>query len=679
MGENKIVCISITRRKWTAFLHCLLLVLAMSQVTMAQDELVITTGPVVDDRGRPIEGTEFKVIPGRQEVAFSASTGQLTITWNPRSGRGKDLLHYVIARHKARNLALALPIEQDTQTLRLALRPAVSLSGRVVDTEGNAISGVRLFVYLYASNWVSTVDSQIQTDGRGDFTFDALPMENRYRLTVSVEGYGQKDIFFDTGEAANGRLDMGRIELPLANMSVSGRVVNMNGHPVPGIDVYCSGEDQPKCRTKSNEQGYFTLDGVCAGLVRIFAEGRVNADDIACQMLTEAGARDVRIVVREGGLGRSYYVRTKSHEDIINSGNPFIAGRVVNEEGMAVPDVLVNARCIQKKNEQGQDTESYFDVTKFGDVTDEHGHFAIELQEKATYSLLFSPNQYPAVIAYDLVADTKDLKVILPKGGTVMGQVVRFSRGEKVPIPDIKVELKQTSRTSYSHIGFDRDRKTTTDTEGRFRFDHIRTLMRTDRQEPVFGPRIWELSYGDTSQTIKFLSGKTVKHLDLVIRPDLKEAASLVGKPLPDYTGIDLDLNQDRFRDKRLLICFFDYEQRPARRCVLQLNERYRQLQRQGVEIVAVQVSKTSEDDMAQWVKTTNISVPVATVAGDLDETRFIWNVQSLPWLILTDQEQVVAAEGFGLSDLDTKIEEIAPSADAPGDSNKVVVRPGFE
>jgi hypothetical protein len=132
----------------------------------------------------------------------------------------------------------------------------------------------------------------------------------------------------------------------------------------------------------------------------------------------------------------------------------------------------------------------------------------------------------------------------------------------------------------------------------------------------------------------------------------------LIGKPLPDYTGINMDFSQDRFRGKRLLICFFDYAQRPARRCVLELNGRLSQLQEKDLEIIAVQASKTTEDALDQWIKKMSITLPIGCVGGDMDEIRFLWNVQSLPWLILTDHEHVVTAEGFGLGELDTKIEE---------------------
>ena len=641
---------------WKVLLYSFFLCIAIAQAVIAETGSIITTGTVRDNQDRPVEGAEMMIIPGRQKAVISDSRGQFEITWNPHSWRNGDTIFYIVARHKAKNLGLALPMDKDAGTLRLVLKPGVSLSGQVVDTEGKAISGIRLSIMLHTSNWGSSIDTQKQTDGNGNFTFCAIPMENRYQFTARAVGYGQKGIFFNTKDAVDGPLDLGQIELPLADMSVTGRAVDVTGNPVPGIEVYCAGEGQPSCHTKSDEKGYFMLDGVCAGLVRFFAEGQIDGESLSCQVLTEAGARDVKVVVTENGYSRSRYIRTKSHEEIINSGKPYIAGWVVDENGVAVAEVPVNVRCVQSKNEKGKDTESYFQFTKFGDVTDEQGRFAIELEEEATYSLLFSPIHHAALIVYDVVPGTEDLKVILPKGGIITGRLVRFQRGEKETVPDAGIELKQTNHMSYSYIGSDRDLKTRTDSEGRFRFEHIRTLIRTNRQRPILEPRIWELRSGDASQPVKFLPGETVKHIELVIRPDLAKATPLKGKSLPGYTGINIDLNQDRFKDRTLLMCFFDYEQRPARRYVLQLNGRHKQLKEQGVEIVAVQVSKTSENEIAQWVKTTNISIPVATVIGDLDETRFIWNVQSLPGLILTDREHKVIAEGFALQKLDDKL-----------------------
>jgi hypothetical protein len=41
------------------------------------------------------------------------------------------------------------------------------------------------------------------------------------------------------------------------------------------------------------------------------------------------------------------------------------------------------------------------------------------------------------------------------------------------------------------------------------------------------------------------------------------------------------------------------------------------------------------------------------------DKTRFSWGVQSLPWLILTDEQHIVQAEGFNIDELDDEIKTI--------------------
>lgn len=37
------------------------------------------------------------------------------------------------------------------------------------------------------------------------------------------------------------------------------------------------------------------------------------------------------------------------------------------------------------------------------------------------------------------------------------------------------------------------------------------------------------------------------------------------------------------------------------------------------------------------------------------NHTRYNWGVRSLPWMILTDKNHIVAAEGFTVSELDEK------------------------
>jgi hypothetical protein len=72
--------------------------------------------------------------------------------------------------------------------------------------------------------------------------------------------------------------------------------------------------------------------------------------------------------------------------------------------------------------------------------------------------------------------------------------------------------------------------------------------------------------------------------------------------------------------------------------------------------VVAVQVSKVDDSVLNEWVEKNNIPFPVGTITADVEKTRFTWGVRSLPWLILTDKEHIVTAEGFSVAELDKKL-----------------------
>jgi hypothetical protein len=135
------------------------------------------------------------------------------------------------------------------------------------------------------------------------------------------------------------------------------------------------------------------------------------------------------------------------------------------------------------------------------------------------------------------------------------------------------------------------------------------------------------------------------------------EPIPLMGKALPELKDIGIDLSLANTDDKVILVCFFDMEQRPSRNCLRQLSKRAQELKTKDVSIVAVQISKIDENALNEWLKDQNISFPVGMVSNDEQAVRFTWGIKSLPWLILTDSNHVVRAEGFSLNELDGKID----------------------
>lgn len=131
-----------------------------------------------------------------------------------------------------------------------------------------------------------------------------------------------------------------------------------------------------------------------------------------------------------------------------------------------------------------------------------------------------------------------------------------------------------------------------------------------------------------------------------------------VGKPLPEFEGIDLDLTAEDTRDKTILLCFFNMKQRPSRNCLLQLSKRAQELTAKDIVVLSIHVSKVDDGLLHKWVENNNITFPVGMIQGDQEKIRFTWGVRLLPWLILTDKEHTVIAEGFGLNELSQKITE---------------------
>ena len=129
-----------------------------------------------------------------------------------------------------------------------------------------------------------------------------------------------------------------------------------------------------------------------------------------------------------------------------------------------------------------------------------------------------------------------------------------------------------------------------------------------------------------------------------------------VDKRLPEFEVIALDITAEDTRGKAILLCLLDMNQRPSRNCLLQLNTKIQELKIKDVLVVIVQASKIDDSVLNEWVEKNNIPFPVGMIRGDEEKIRFAWGVRSLPWLILTDKEHIVTAEGFSVAELDDKL-----------------------
>ena len=626
--------------------------------------LPTVTGIVRDENGKPIKGAKLGILPGGSRGIESDAEGRFEVSWdwNRLSGEQREA-PLLVCRYEKGNLATVAIIDEGTKTVDVKLLPGVTVTGKVVDPNGQSIADARIGMMLRQTMWASTMirSNSIKTDAEGNFDIKAIPAEHRYELNVSADGYGSERMDIHADDAVNNHLNVETITLPVANLTISGIVVDTQGNPVANarLESYNYESGQPeRLITKTDSQGKFTLDGVCEGKINIRVNVNRAGKRLSARAITDGGATGIKIVAREG-QPVVQYLRMKSYEKIIQSGEKVIAGVAVDENDSPVAGVPVGVRCIKREREDGKFSWTFSDFSALSDTTDKQGRFAIELEEDAQYNLRFSPDNHAALIVYDIPVGKKDLKVILPEGGTITGRLVRMENGKKIPIPNVEVKLEQEERASYTHLGFDRDRTAITDSQGRFQFVNVQTKIRPhgsmSQTEWEHIPRVWLISYGDTSKSIAFYNGTTIDDFELLVNST--EERILTGISLPGFDGIKINLAEEQAKGKRMLVCFWDMNQRPSRNCIMQLSKKVKELKAKDIIILTVQASKVEQAKLDEWIKDNNIPFPVGMIQNDVEKTLFTWGVKALPWLILTDKNHVVSSNGFSLGELENKIQ----------------------
>ncbi|MHC4397203.1 MAG: thioredoxin domain-containing protein [Planctomycetota bacterium] len=165
----------------------------------------------------------------------------------------------------------------------------------------------------------------------------------------------------------------------------------------------------------------------------------------------------------------------------------------------------------------------------------------------------------------------------------------------------------------------------------------------------------------DRPGTYRWLRGAryVVDNKGRVVSYDPNEGLLPVVKTLPPLKKFKMKINPRRIKDKMVVMCFIDIKQRASQDCVTELKGLAESLAEKEVVVVLVQASEIEAEELDRWKRKNKIRFAL----GRLYEKRIkellgAWGVERLPWLILTDKEHIVTAEGFSLKELDDKIKE---------------------
>ena len=135
-----------------------------------------------------------------------------------------------------------------------------------------------------------------------------------------------------------------------------------------------------------------------------------------------------------------------------------------------------------------------------------------------------------------------------------------------------------------------------------------------------------------------------------------QERIPLVGKPLPMWDGLAIEVEAGRIEGMKVVVCFFDSLQRPSRHAVKRLAERAEEWAKDVAAVVLVDASGREAGAVREWAKEQNIALPMGSVSGILEKVLSRWGVEGLPWVIVADEGHIVRAEGLRVDEVEEAI-----------------------
>jgi hypothetical protein len=266
----------------------------------------VIRGTVQDPNGRPAAHVAIATCPYVASEMATDAEGRFKLLYVPsmRWPPGAKVPPiYIVARDTKRNLAAAVLLDETLAgDLTIRLGAGVVVTGRVVDPEGKGVPRVGLLPLFHSgSGYAQGLPGVTKSDPNGCFEVRALPGGHRYTVRATAHGYGDGFVEFSTAKAVANRLELKPLVLLPTDQKVSGIVVNSEGKPVPGADVFCYDGGQPTRHALADAQGRFLLEGVCAGPITIYCRGP-GKDARRHSVQAKAGDTDVRIVLTDSGL-----------------------------------------------------------------------------------------------------------------------------------------------------------------------------------------------------------------------------------------------------------------------------------------------------------------------------------------------------------------------------------------
>ena len=637
--------------------------------------------------------------------------GKFELEWNQRPFGQNDTTACILVRDPEHNLAVAQDLDEDTTHMDLKLAPGLTLAGRA-ESDGKPVTNATASLVFWAGRSGSWLQGLARTNTPGQYEIPALPPGRKYGVVVSAPGYGQRQMQNLDVSADAGRQELDPVELKPANLKLACQVLDPDDKPVAGANVNLSGEGQPNANARTDREGRFRFEHVCEGPAQISANsqrsfGNVSAEGGDTNVVLRLGqtyssapgttahklkgtvtdadgkpAAGVQVAVFPSNGNGLRWTRTVTKGvfnltwslqswQLQNGGALLVVRDPVRNLGATeeLPEETTNldvklkpaltvAGLVQNVDGSPLAGAQVGEWLKAGNSYEQlneqttspvnaEGRFEIKcLPPDAQYIVYASAKGYgkgQRQLQPEYESNRVELSpfVLKPADRVIAGKVMRE---DDKPASGVNVQLNGEDQP---------DGYMTTDSKGQFHFQVCEGQIRLFAYSQNGGGNAQATVEAGDTNVVMTLSSQSGNILQTPRR------ASLKGGPLPDLATVNL-ASDTAPAGKPVLLCLFDASQRPSRHVVHQLAEQAAALRQQGVTVLGIQAAVTSDETFNEWKNGSPVSFPVGRVTEKSEKSKWASAVSALPWLILTDANHRVIAEGFTLDELDAQIKNLA-------------------
>ena len=386
------------------------------------------SGQVVDEFGNPISNaTVIAYLFDDTQIIKSGWTdtnGNYSIN-NLNSG---DYIVKIyaggwISQQRAEYVTVTAP--DDTSQINFTLRFGGSISGTVLDEQGNPITIAR--VCAIPVNSIMSGRIYYVVNANGNYNIIGLDSGD-YIIEVQAESW----IIQQRTEHVTAPDNTGNINFTLKKGgSITGRVLDEQGQPIVNAKVYVSTTTKPSYsfyRT-TDDTGNYVINSLSSGTYAVYvnAAGWVSEKQIIkVEVVAPNDTSNINFTLQRGGS---------------------ISGKVVDESGNPISNAMVTAYIIEDEN--------LFISSNFGE-TDTQGNYIIRDLINGKYRIKvkasgWADQEYSTYVIVNSPDDTSQINFTLHPGGSISG-TVSDEQGNPIVNADVNaLPVNDNSLWYYSH------------------------------------------------------------------------------------------------------------------------------------------------------------------------------------------------------------------------------------